>query len=67
MKISMGLQYSLFALGFVLTATSAQAHFKLDAPASWIQENQQGDPQKLAPCGGTTAAGDYDPHAQHRL
>lgn len=31
------------------------AHFILEAPASWIQENQLGDPQKMGPCGGTTA------------
>jgi len=29
------------------------AHFTLRAPASWIVENDKGDPQKLAPCGGT--------------
>src|SRR4029077_9847230 len=33
----------------------AQAHFTLVEPASWLVEvNQLGDPQKLAPCGGTT-------------
>jgi hypothetical protein len=32
-----------------------QAHFRLLAPASWIEENQLGDPQKSAPCGGTNA------------
>jgi len=34
---------------------AAQAHFRLLAPASWIEENQLGDPQKAAPCGGTNA------------
>ena len=39
-----------------LTAPAAtSAHFILEAPASWVQENQLGDPQKLGPCGGTTA------------
>ena len=31
----------------------AQAHFKLLEPASWIVEDQRGDPQKAGPCGGT--------------
>jgi hypothetical protein len=42
-------------LGLVLIPLGAQAHFKLLAPASWIAENQLGDPQKAAPCGGTNA------------
>jgi len=29
------------------------AHFKLLEPASWIVENDLGDPQKAGPCGGT--------------
>jgi hypothetical protein len=32
---------------------AVHAHFTLRAPASWIVENDKGDPQKLAPCGGT--------------
>jgi len=36
-------------------ATQAIAHFRLIAPASWLQENQLGDPQKAGPCGGTSA------------
>lgn len=32
---------------------SVQAHFKLLEPASWIAEDQRGDPQKSAPCGAT--------------
>jgi len=35
----------------------ASAHFKLLAPQSWIVENNLGDPQKLGPCGGTSADG----------
>jgi hypothetical protein len=31
------------------------AHFKLLEPASWLQEAPNGDPQKMAPCGGTSA------------
>ncbi len=33
----------------------ADAHFKLLAPASWLVEDARGDPQKAAPCGGTSA------------
>jgi len=48
---------SLFFLVFGLAAipTLSQAHFRLLSPASWIAENQLGDPQKGAPCGGTNA------------
>src|SRR5882757_3991743 len=31
------------------------AHFKLMEPASWLQEAPNGDPQKMGPCGGTSA------------
>ena len=31
------------------------AHFRLIEPASWIVEDQRGDPQKAGPCGGTNA------------
>ena len=43
------------ALTCALTAAAADAHFKLVEPASWIEEDDRGDPQKLAPCGGTIA------------
>ena len=48
------------SLSFALVATAAMApfagaHFKLLEPASWIEENNLGDPQKLGPCGGTSA------------
>ena len=33
----------------------AGAHFKLLEPASWIEEDRLGDPQKAGPCGGVTA------------
>jgi hypothetical protein len=42
-----------FALALIPVAT--QAHFKLLAPTSWLIENDLGDPQKAAPCGGTNA------------
>jgi len=44
---------SALAFGLALFPTWSQAHFKLLAPASWLVENQLGDPQKAAPCGGT--------------
>ncbi len=31
------------------------AHFILEAPQSWIEENKLGDPQKLGPCGGVSS------------
>ncbi|MBZ5633926.1 MAG: hypothetical protein LAO55_12455 [Acidobacteriia bacterium] len=48
------------SLSFALAATAAMApfagaHFRLLEPASWIEENPLGDPQKLGPCGGTSA------------
>ena len=30
-----------------------QAHFKLVEPASWLIEDDRGDPQKAGPCGGS--------------
>jgi hypothetical protein len=39
----------------LLFAPNMGAHFKLLEPASWLIENNQGDPQKMAPCGGTSA------------
>src|SRR5262245_15673150 len=48
---------SLLLAGAALAAMApfAAAHFKLLEPASWIVENDLGDPQKLGPCGGTSA------------
>lgn len=40
-------------LAALAAAQSVHAHFTLRAPASWIVEDDKGDPQKLAPCGGT--------------
>ena len=39
----------------VAAAPFAWAHFRLLEPQSWLVENQLGDPQKLGPCGGTSA------------
>lgn len=41
------------AIACSIMAATANAHFKLLEPASWIEEDERGDPQKLAPCGGT--------------
>jgi hypothetical protein len=38
-----------------LAPAFANAHFRLLEPASWLEENKLGDPQKLGPCGGTSA------------
>jgi hypothetical protein len=38
-----------------LAAPGAHAHFKLLEPASWLVEDDRGDPQKTGPCGGTLA------------
>jgi hypothetical protein len=43
------------ALLAALPQTVAVAHFKLISPESWLVEDQRGDPQKLGPCGGTSA------------
>jgi hypothetical protein len=39
----------------LLMPAFVQAHFTLIEPASWLVENRLGDPQKLGPCGGTSA------------
>lgn len=47
---------ALGAGAFVLAMPVAgSAHFILMQPKGWIEENQLGDPQKLGPCGGTSA------------
>ena len=46
------LRPALVCLGLVVLASSALgAHFRLLEPASWIVENERGDPQKAGPCG----------------
>jgi hypothetical protein len=45
----------MLALGLV--AVEARAHFFLESPASWIEQDERGDPQKMAPCGGTVVDG----------
>ena len=41
-------------LALIVFAPLSIAHFRLIEPASWLQESQLGDPQKMAPCGGTS-------------
>lgn len=53
MKTRIGRIGLLVAAALFLVPAASQAHFKLLAPASWIEENALGDPQKAAPCGGT--------------
>jgi hypothetical protein len=55
MKIKLLQASLLLAMG--LGAVNAKAHFMLDFPTSWIEQDEQGDPQKMAPCGGTMADG----------
>jgi hypothetical protein len=46
---------TLLVFGMLVTIVPAvtHAHFKLLEPASWLIENDRGDPQKSGPCGGT--------------
>ncbi len=39
----------------LLAPAGASAHFILNSPASTLVQDARGDPQKLGPCGGTTA------------
>ena len=45
----------LAAVAMAALAPFAGAHFRLLAPQSWLVESNLGDPQKLGPCGGTSA------------
>jgi hypothetical protein len=53
-----------FILGLVgfaavtVVAPMARAHFRLLEPASWLVENDLGNPQKMGPCGGTGTEAD---------
>src|SRR5207245_838789 len=54
MKASVRFALVLVVLvGMVPAVTNA--HFKLLEPASWLIEDDRGDPQKAGPCGGTNA------------
>ena len=41
------------AAALALLPAVTHAHFKLVEPASWLVENDRGDPQKAGPCGGS--------------
>jgi hypothetical protein len=43
------------AAATLLIPAAASAHFVLMEPANWLEQNEIGDPQKLGPCGGTSA------------
>jgi hypothetical protein len=53
MKTWQGCLLSAVAMAFC--TPFASAHFRLLEPQSWLMENNLGDPQKLGPCGGTSA------------
>ena len=44
------------AIALPMLPVGTDAHFILVEPASWIEENQLGDPQKVGPCGGSRLA-----------
>lgn len=44
----------LACAALLIFAGECAAHFRLLEPASWLTQNQLGDPQKMAPCGGVT-------------
>lgn len=47
-------RFSLVAAGLTIAVPAViHAHFKLLEPASWLIEDNRGDPQKAGPCGGT--------------
>ena len=45
----------LGSMTLAILAPLGNAHFRLIEPASWLQEAPNGDPQKMGPCGGTSA------------
>jgi hypothetical protein len=48
--------FLLLAFAFASAPAVVRAHFVLLEPGSTLVQNQLGDPQKLGPCGGTTAS-----------
>lgn len=45
----------LAGAALALAVPYASAHFRLLEPQDWLVQDNLGDPQKLGPCGGTTA------------
>lgn len=54
-KLNQSVAIALVAALSAITTPVAQAHFKLLEPEPWLAQDEKGDPQKLAPCGGTLA------------
>jgi len=52
LKVSGSLMIGLTTVAIL--APQGLAHFRLIEPASWLQETERGDPQKMARCGGTS-------------
>ena len=49
-------RFSLVAAGLMIAVPAViDAHFRLLEPASWLIEDNRGDPQKAGPCGGTNS------------
>src|SRR6266699_4815660 len=46
-------RFVLVAAILAIAARNAAAHFRLLEPASWLIEDNRGDPQKAGPCGGS--------------
>ena len=52
MKKFLRLQLPLVVIALTALQAGTVAHFRLLEPASWINADQRGDPQKVGPCGG---------------
>src|SRR6058998_1485977 len=48
-------RFVLVAAILAIAARNAAAHFRLLEPASWLIEDNRGDPQKSGPCGGSNS------------
>src|SRR5437773_8784256 len=46
-------RFVFLVAGLAVSMRNAAAHFKLLEPASWLIEDDRGDPQKAGPCGGS--------------
>jgi hypothetical protein len=46
-------RFVLMLSALLIAGQTMLAHFKLLEPASWLVENDRGDPQKSGPCGGS--------------
>lgn len=63
MRAHVRMVLALAGAAAVALPIAAHAHFILLEPASWLVENRLGDPQKMAPCGGTSADAGTPTHA----